>query len=71
MEDRKKAESAEEARKKETPAGEHTLTQDTGPKAQGEQLRGDDTAGDTVSDLDNEETKDADAEYKGKSPDKD
>jgi hypothetical protein len=71
MEDRKKADSAEEARKMETPAGEHTLTQDTGPKAQGEELRGDDTLGDEVPDLDNEEIKEADAEYKGKSPNDD
>jgi hypothetical protein len=71
MENKKKADSAEEARKNETPAGEHTLTQDTGPKAQGEQLRGDDTVDNEVSDLDSEETKESDAEYKGKSPDED
>lgn len=69
MEDRKKADSAQEARKNETPAGEPTLTQDTGPKAQGEQLRGDDTVDDEVSHLDTDEIKEADAEYRGKSPD--
>lgn len=69
MEDEKKrADSAEEARKREMDEGEPTL-QDTGPKAQvEEQLRGDDIAENEVSHLDSEEVKEADAEFKGKSP---
>ncbi len=66
MEDKsKKADSAAEARKNETPAGERTLTQDTGPKNQEETLKGDDTVDDATPHLEGDEVGDADKEYKG------
>ena len=66
MEDKnKKAASAEEARKNETPAGETTLTQDTGPKNLEQNLKGDDTVDDDTSHLEGDELADADTEYKG------